>query len=71
MSRWMLCVLVVLAAACASPQRLSASIYAHEEQARALDASGEHTAAAAQRDQAEQERERLSSKQAVVAMRAW
>ncbi len=51
--------LVVFAAACASPQRLSASIYDHEQLAHVLDERGDHASAAAQRAEAQRERERL------------
>ncbi len=69
MQRWLVCLFVVSAAACASPQRLSASIYAHEERARQLDAQGEHAAAASQRQQAEHERERLGATRSIVVSR--
>jgi hypothetical protein len=70
MARSISCVLVLLAA-CASPQRLSASIYQHEELARALDASGEHASAASQRDQAARERERLGGMESPMTMPGW
>lgn len=49
------------AVGCASPQRLSASIYAHEQAAYELDAAGQYARASQERRQAERERERLSS----------
>ncbi len=57
------------AGGCASPQRLSDSIYHHEERARALDAEGAPDAAAAQRREAERERMRLGSQAAIVNSR--
>lgn len=53
-------VLLLVLAGCASAQRLSASIYAHEQLARDLDASGEHGLAAAERAAAAHERDRLA-----------
>ena len=60
------CALVLAASACASPQRLSASIWTHEERARALDAAGAHEAAAGERRDAERERDRLGRSEAVI-----
>ena len=54
---------------CVSPQRLSDSIFAHEQRARALDAEGAHEAAAAQRREADRERRRLGSEAAIVSSR--
>jgi len=66
MKRTILCVLVLSLSACASPQRLSTKIYEHEELAKALDASGEHELAAAERTRAAQVRRRLGSSEFLV-----
>lgn len=50
-------------AGCASPQRLSASIYAHEQRAATLAANGQRTAARAERATAQKEREEVSRQQ--------
>ncbi|HEX8950332.1 MAG TPA: hypothetical protein VF945_00735, partial [Polyangia bacterium] len=69
MARWLLGGIVLLLAGCASPQRLSASIYAHEQLAHELDASGEHEAAAAERRDADRERERLGGIKSIAMSR--
>jgi hypothetical protein len=56
---------------CATPQRLSASIYAHEQRAHALDASGEHALAADERRVADLDRERLGGMTPKVMGRSW
>ena len=61
--------LVLFLGGCASPQKLSNSIFAHEERARALDAEGAHEAAAEQRREADRERERLGSIRSIVSSR--
>lgn len=61
--------LVLFLGGCASPQKLSNSIFAHEERARALDVEGAHEAAAAERRQADRERERLGSIRPIVSSR--
>jgi hypothetical protein len=61
--------LVVIAAAfaaCASsPQRLSASIYAHEQRAGAFDAAGDRGAARAEWATAQRQRQAAARQQAV------
>lgn len=76
MPRLVLYVLILLYAlfmlavgSCASPQKLSDSIFAHEQRARALDAEGAHEAAAAQRREADRERRRLGSEASIVGSR--
>ena len=63
--------LVVVGAAfagCASPQRLSASIYEHEQRAGALDAAGDRGAARAEWAAAQRQREIAARHQAVVRL---
>jgi hypothetical protein len=65
-------VVLALLAACASPQKLSALIYMHEQQASELDHRGDHQAAAAEWRVAEHERERLGAiKPVVLARESW
>ena len=71
MTRIVLYGLVLAVAGCASSQRLSASIYAHEVRAHDLDASGEHELAAAERRGAERDRERLGGKTPTVLAREY
>ena len=61
--------LVLFVGGCASPQKLSNSIFAHEQRARSLDAQGAHEAAAAERREADRERERLGSIRSIVSSR--
>jgi hypothetical protein len=60
---------LALAAACASPQRLSLSIYEHERRAMTFDASGDANAARAEWSAAERQRERLSGQQSMMFAR--
>lgn len=53
-------------AGCASPQRLSASIYEHEQRAGAFDAAGDRSAAGAEWAMAQREREAAARQQAVM-----
>ncbi|MGZ3407431.1 MAG: hypothetical protein ACXVDD_26600 [Polyangia bacterium] len=72
MPRFVLSAVILALAACASPQRLSASIYMHEQQASELDHRGEHQAAAAERRAAAHERERLGAiRPVVLARESW
>ncbi len=64
--------LLLLGPACASEQRLTASIYRHEQLAQSMDALGQPVAAAEQRRAAEREREQLAAMEGkLFARTAW
>jgi len=69
--RLALVVASVAFAGCASPQRLSASIYAHEQRAGAFAAAGDRDAARAELATAQRQRELAARHQAVMFGRTW